>query len=203
VDQSPWDPEVPPYAWDAKTGLSRRPIPGQRGGEYVITGLAHDEESHIAYDSAINQRSMQMRSRKLAVLRSALKPPTVHGDPEGDLLVVGWGSTLGAIEESVDRLRAEGHRVSSVHLRFLSPMEPGLREIFSRFRRVMTIEINYSDDLSEPYVNKESRRYSQLAQLLRAQTLVDIDCWSRVPGSPLPPGMIEEQLRRRLAGKES
>ena len=167
VDQSPWDSEVPPFAWDAKTGLSRRPIPGQRGGEYVITGLAHDEESHIAYDSAINQRSMEMRSRKLAVLGSALKPPSVHGDAEGDLLVVGWGSTLGAIEEAVDRLRAEGHRVSSVHLRFLSPMEPGLREIFSRFRKVMTIEINYSDDLSEPYVTKESRRYSQLAQLLR------------------------------------
>lgn len=203
VDQSPWDPEVPPFAWDAKTGLSRRPIPGQRGGEYVITGLAHDEESHIAYDSAINQRSMEMRSRKLAVLGSALKPPSVHGDAEGDLLVVGWGSTLGAIEEAVDRLRAEGHRVSSVHLRFLSPMEPGLREIFSRFRKVMTIEINYSDDLSEPYVTKESRRYSQLAQLLRAQTLVDIDCWSRVPGSPLPPGVVEEQLRRRLKGEES
>jgi 2-oxoglutarate/2-oxoacid ferredoxin oxidoreductase subunit alpha len=203
VDQSPWDPEVPPYAWDAKTGLSRRPIPGQRGGEYVITGLAHDEESHIAYDSAINQRSMEMRSRKLAVLRSALKPPSIHGDAEGDLLVVGWGSTLGAIEEAVDRLRAEGHRVSSVHLRFLSPMEPGLSEIFSRFRKVMTIEINYSDTLSEPYVDGESRRYAQLAQLLRAQTLKDIDCWSRVPGSPLPPGVIEEQLRRRLTGKES
>ena len=139
-----------------------------------------------------------MRSRKLAVLRSALKPPAIHGDPSGDLLVVGWGSTLGAIEEAVDRLRAEGHRVSSVHLRFLSPMEPGLREIFSRFRKVMTIEINYSDDLAEPYVTQDSRRYSQLAQLLRAQTLVDIDCWSRVPGSPLPPGVIEEQLRKKL-----
>jgi len=136
-------------------------------------------------------------------LRSALKPPAVHGDAEGDLLVIGWGSTLGAIEEAVDRLRAEGYRVSSVHLRFLSPMEPGLREIFSRFRQVMTIEINYSDEIAEPYVDRESRRYSQLAQLLRAQTLVDIDCWSRVPGSPLPPGMIEEQLRRRLTAEES
>jgi 2-oxoglutarate ferredoxin oxidoreductase subunit alpha len=111
---------------------------------------------------------------------------------------VGWGSTLGAIEEAVDHLRAEGRRVSSVHLRFLSPMEPGLREIFSRFGKVMTVEINYSDETGGPYIDSESRRYSQLAQLLRAQTLVDIDCWSRVPGSPLPPGVIEEQLRRRL-----
>jgi 2-oxoglutarate ferredoxin oxidoreductase subunit alpha len=198
VDQSPWDPEVPPFAWDPKTGLSRRPIPGQRGGEYVLTSLAHDEESHVAYDSRVNQRAMEMRSRKLAVLRSALKPPQIHGESSGDLLVIGWGSTLGAIEEAVDRLRAEGLRVSSIHLRFLSPMEPGLREIFSRFRKVMSIEINYSDDIEEPYVTGDSRRYSQLAQLLRSQTLVDIDCWSRVPGSPLPPGVIEEQLRRRL-----
>jgi len=165
----------------------------------VLTGLAHDEESHVAYDSQINQRAMDMRSRKLAVLRSALKPPTVHGDPSGDLLVIGWGSTLGAIEEAVDRLRAEGLRVSSVHLRFLSPMEPGLKEIFSNFRKVIAIEINYSDQVGDPYITPESRRYSQLAQLLRAQTLVDIDCWSCVPGSPLPPGVIEEQLRRRLA----
>jgi len=198
LDQSPWDPEVAPFAWDPATGLSRRPIPGQRGGEYVLTSLAHDEESHVAYESAINQRSMQMRSRKLAVLQAALQPPKVHGDPQGDLLVVGWGSTLGAIEEAVDRLRAEGSRVSSVHLRFLSPLEPGLKGIFARFRKVLTVEVNYSDNPGDEYVTEDSRRYSQLAQLLRSHTLVDVDCWSRVPGSPIPPGVIEAQLRQRL-----
>ncbi len=142
-----------------------------------------------------------MRSRKLAVFQSSLKPPVVHGDPEGDLLVVGWGSTLGAIEEAVDRLRADGHRVSSLHMRFLSPFEPGLKQIFARFRNVMTVEINYSDEAGKPYINEDSRRYAQLAMLLRARTLMDIDSWSRVPGSPLPPGMIEQELRRRLAGK--
>jgi 2-oxoglutarate ferredoxin oxidoreductase subunit alpha len=199
VNQSRWDPAVPPFAWDDQTGLSQRPIPGQLGGEYVLTGLAHDEESHVAYESAINQRSMRMRSRKLAVLQSALKPPQVHGDSSGDLLVVGWGSTLGTIEEAVDRLRAEGRRVSSVHLRFLSPLEPGLRDIFRRFRQVLTVEVNYSDQPGDPYINEDSRRYSQLAMLLRAHTLVDVDCWSRVPGSPIPPGAIEEELRRRLS----
>ncbi|MCS7023312.1 MAG: 2-oxoacid:acceptor oxidoreductase subunit alpha [Bryobacteraceae bacterium] len=198
VDQNDWNPDVPPFAWDPKTGLSKRPVPGQKGGEYVLTGLAHDEHSHVAYESAINQRAMEMRSRKLAVLRSALRPPAVHGDAEGDLLVVGWGSTLGAIEEAVDRLRAEGWRVSSLHLRFLSPLEPGLPEIFARFRRVMTVEINYSDTPGQPYIEEGSRRYAQLATLLRAQTLVDVDCWSRVPGSPLPPGAIVEALRPRL-----
>ncbi len=198
VDQSDWNPDVPPFAWDPATGLSPRPIPGQRSGEYVLTGLAHDEESHVAYESGINQRSMQMRSRKLHALRQSLRPPAVHGDPEGDLLAVGWGSTLGAIEEAVDRLRAEGLRVSCLHLRFLSPMEPGLKEIFARFQKVITVEINYSDSADDPLVTPESRRYAQLAWLLRAQTLMDIDCWSRVPGSPIPPGTIEQQLRRSL-----
>ena len=198
LDQSPWDPSVPPFDWDAETGLSPRPIPGQRGGEYVLTSLAHDEESHVAYESAINQRAMQMRSRKMAVLQASLQPPKVHGDPEGDLLVVGWGSTLGAIEEAVDLLRGDGFRVSSVHLRFLSPLEPGLKDIFSRFRKVLTVEVNYSDDAGDAYINGDSRRYSQLAMMLRSHTLVDVDCWSRVPGSPIPPGVIKRELRRRL-----
>jgi 2-oxoglutarate ferredoxin oxidoreductase subunit alpha len=198
LDQSDWDKSVPPYDWDKDTGLSTRPIPGQKGGEYVLTGLAHDERSKVAYESAINERAMQRRSAKLAVLQKSLKPPKVYGDPEGDLLVVGWGSTRGAIEEAVDRIRADGGKVSSLTLRFLSPLEPGLKEIFSRFKKVMTVEINYSDDTSAANITPENRRYAQLALLLRAVTLVDIDCWTRVPGIPLPPGEIEKALRERL-----
>ncbi len=200
VDQSPWPEDVPPFAWDPETGLSARPIPGQLGGQYVLTGLAHDEESHIAYAAAINQHAMVMRSRKLAALHKTLKPPKVYGDEEGDMLVVGWGTTLGAIEEAVDRIRRDGHKVSALHLRFLSPLEPGLKKIFSRFKRVMTIEINYSDDLQDPLINEDNRRYSQLAWMLRSHTLVDVDCWSRVPGQPLPPGMVEAAVRDRLQG---
>jgi 2-oxoglutarate ferredoxin oxidoreductase subunit alpha len=200
VDQSAWKEGTPAYAWDPETGLSQRPIPGQPGGNYVLTGLAHDEQSHIAYESAINQHAMEMRSRKLNALLKALKPPEVHGDPEGDLLVVGWGSTRGAIEEAVDRVRKSGYRAGSVCLRFLSPLEPGLKEIFARYQRVMTVEINYSDDPAIAGSQSNGRRYAQLAWLLRATTLVDVDCWSRVPGQPLPPKMIEEALRSRLAG---
>jgi 2-oxoglutarate ferredoxin oxidoreductase subunit alpha len=200
VDQSPWPERVPPYAWDGETGLSPRPIPGQAGGQYVLTGLAHDEESHVAYEAGINQRTMVMRSRKMAALHRTLKPPKVYGDEKGDLLVVGWGSTRGAIEEAVDRIRRDGHKVSALHLRFLSPLEPGLKEIFGRFKRVMTVEINYSDDPEDPLINSENRRYAQLAWVLRSHTLVDVDCWSRVPGQPLPPGMVEAAVRGRLQG---
>jgi 2-oxoglutarate ferredoxin oxidoreductase subunit alpha len=199
VDQSDWDPSVPAYAWDAETGLSQRPIPGQRGGQHVLTGLAHDEQAHIAYESAINERAMAMRSRKLATLQRTLKPPVVNGDQEGELLVVGWGSTRGSIEEAVERLRRDGLEVSSLHLRFLSPLEPGLKDIFSRFRQVLTVEINYSDKPDAPGITPEGRRRAQLAFLLREHTLVDVDCWSTVPGVPLPPEMIENELRRRVA----
>ncbi len=202
IDQSPWEQGVPPYDWDEETGLSPRPIPGQPGGEYVLTGLAHTLKSKVAYDPDSNQRGCDMRSRKLAALQGSLKPPEVHGDPEGDLLIVGWGSTLGSIEEAVDRAAAQGHKVSSVHLRFLSPLEPGLKEIFSRFRKVLTIEINYSDDLGAPLINPTSRRYAQLAWLLRAHTLVDIDCWSQVQGQPLQPGVIYREIMRHLNAQQ-
>ena len=187
-----------PYAWDATTGLSRRIVPGQAGGMHTLTGLAHDEGSKVAYSAGVHQRSSAMRSRKLAVLQSLLLPPSVYGDDAGDLLVVGWGSTKGAIEEAVDRARAEGLKVSSLHLRFLSPLEAGLTDIFSRFRSVMTVEINYSDTPGDPYITEENRRRGQLSWLLRAATLVDVDCWTRVPGEPLRPGAIHEMIRARL-----
>jgi 2-oxoglutarate ferredoxin oxidoreductase subunit alpha len=164
----------------------------------VLTGLAHDNQSHVAYESAINQQAMAMRSRKLAVLKKTLKVPEIHGDPEGDLLVVSWGSTLGAVEEAVDRIRDDGGRVSSLHLRFLCPLPPGLKAVFQRFNRVMTVEINYSDDIEDVDVDPGSRRRAQLCRHLRSKLIMDIGCWSRVPGSPLPPGVIEAVLRRRL-----
>jgi len=198
VDQSPWDKNIPPYDWDENTGLSPRPVPGQPDGMYVMTGLSHTERSKVSYNSEMNQITSQHRSRKLAALQSTLKPPVVHGDDEGDLLVVAWGSTIGAIEEAIDNLRAEGHKISSTHLRFLSPLEPGLKDIFSRFKKVMTVEINYSDESDAPQINSENRRYAQLALVLRAQFVIDIDCWSVVYGHPLQPGLVTDELRKRL-----
>ncbi len=201
VDQAPWQAGVLPYDWDETTGLSPRPVPGQRGGEYTLTGLAHTRAAKVAYDPVSNEAGCTMRSRKLAALAASLVPPEIHGDPEGDLLVVGWGSTLGAIDEAVDRVRAAGHKASSVHLRFLSPLEPGLAEIFRRFARVMTVEINYSDRPGDPLITPETRRYGQLASILRERTLTDVDCWTTVHGQPIPPGAIAEELTRRLEGR--
>ncbi|MGA9838134.1 MAG: 2-oxoacid:acceptor oxidoreductase subunit alpha [Gemmatimonadaceae bacterium] len=205
IDLAPVPEGQKAYQWDARTGLSTRIIPGQPGGMHTVTGLSHDEGSKVAYSSGVHQHSSAMRSRKLAVLQSLLQPPPVYGDAKGDLLIVGWGSTKGAIEEAVDRARAEGLRVSSLHLRFLSPLEPGLKKIFRQFRKVMTVEINYSDDPGDPFITEENRRRGQLSMLLRNATLVDVDCWTRVPGEPLRPGAIVDAIRGQLAsgGRES
>ena len=197
-DLSPIPAGLRPYDWDPQTGLSRRFIPGAPGGMHTLTGLAHDEGSKVAYTSDVNQRSSNMRSRKIAVFQSTLQPPDVNGPEEGDLLVVGWGSTKGAIEEALEQAQAEGLKASSLHLTFLSPLEPGLREIFSRFKKVTTVEINYSDEVGDPYITGENRRFGQLAWILRAQTLVDVDCWTRVLGEPLRPGAILNAIREKM-----
>jgi 2-oxoglutarate ferredoxin oxidoreductase subunit alpha len=186
------------YEWDPRTGLSRRLIPGQLNGMHTLTGLAHDEGSKVAYQPEINQRGCEMRSRKMAVFQQTLKPPRVYGPAKGDLLVVGWGSTKGAIQEAVDRAQAEELSVSSLHLRFLSPMEPRLKQIFKKFKKVMTVEINYSDEKDAPFVTDENRRRGQLTWLLRAHTLMDVDCWGRVPGEPLRPGIILDAIRGHM-----
>jgi 2-oxoglutarate ferredoxin oxidoreductase subunit alpha len=197
-DQSPVPEGLRAYEWDATLGLSRRFIPGQPGGMHTVTGLSHDERSCVAYDAEIHQRGSRMRSRKLAVLQQSLHPPVVNGPESGDLLVVGWGSTKGAIEEAVERAQGEGLSVSSLHLTFLSPLEPGLKQIFSRFKKVITVEINYSDEPDDPFITDENRRRGQLSWLLRANTLVDVDCWTRIYGEPLRPGAILQGIRRFL-----
>ena len=198
VDQSPVASGTRPYDWDRDTGLARRIVPGQPRGMHTVTGLAHDCDSHVAYDPDINEEGLRARSLKLAALQKTLKPPTVFGDESGELLVVGWGSTRGTIEEAVSRLRAEGRSVSSLHLKFLQPLQPGLGEIMSRFRRVMTIETNWSDRPEETVIDENNRRYSALAMLLRARYLVDVDCWSQVRGAPIKPGTICRMVRERM-----
>ena len=165
---------------------------------HCLTGLAHDRLSHVAYDPEVNQEGIRNRSRKLTTFQKTLKTPTVVGGEDGELLLVGWGSTCGAIEEAVDTLRAKGHRVSSLHLKFLQPMALGIGEVLRRFDKVMTVENNWSDSLDEDLIGSEHRRYSNLAWLLRAQYLVDIDCWGEVRGQPLKPGAIVNAALRKL-----
>lgn len=201
IDQTPIPEGAKPYDWDPVTGIARRFIPGQPGGMHTVTGLAHDRHSKVAYDPAINEEGLRMRGLKLAALQKTLKTPPVYGEPEGDLLLVGWGSTQGAIEEAVDRLRAQGKKASSLHLRFIQPLPSGIREILKRFKHVISIEGNWSDSLQDELIDEDNRRYSQLAMMLRSRYLVDIDCWSEARGQPIKPGSVVEVALNRLNRK--
>jgi 2-oxoglutarate ferredoxin oxidoreductase subunit alpha len=199
IDQSPVAKDTPPYKWDPVTGLSQRFIPGQPNGMHTLTGLAHTRESRVAYAAGVNQEGCRSRSLKLAAFQKTLKTPKVFGDEDGgDLLIVGWGSTKGTIEEAVTRCRRDGLRVSSLHIKYLQPMASGIREILQKFRDVMTVEINYSDSLEDELIDADNRRYANLAWLLRARYLIDVDCWSNVHGQPIKPGAIERMIRTRL-----
>jgi 2-oxoglutarate ferredoxin oxidoreductase subunit alpha len=198
VDQSPVPAGKDPLDWDPVTGLSQRFIPGQPGGMYTLTGLAHDSKGQVAYAPGTNQEGCNRRSLKLASFQKTLQPPRIFGGESGDLLIVGWGSTKGAIEEAVARLRKDGLKVSSTHLTFLQPMASGIKEIMQKFRQVMTVEINYSDSYEDELIDENNRRYANLAWLLRARYLIDVDCWSNVHGRPIRPGAIEKMIRERL-----
>ena len=198
IDQSEVPEGAKPYDWNPTTGLARRFIPGQPGGMHTLTGLAHDHLSHVAYDANGNETGIRARSLKLAALQRTLKTPPVFGDPKGDLLVIGWGSTKGAIEEAVQNLRADGRKVSSLHLTFLQPMAPGIKEIMKRFKKVITIEGNWRDDPNDEIIDETNRRYSALAMLLRSRYLIDVDCWSEVRGQPIKPSTIQRVILEKL-----
>ena len=199
VDQSPVAEGAKPYDWDPVTGLAERIVPGRPMGMHALTGLAHDRMSRVAYEPQLNHEAIKHRSLKLAAFQKTLERPRVHGDSEGKLLVVGWGSTKGAIEEAVDRLRMEGERVSSLHLTFLQPLASGIGDIFKRFEKVLAVELSWADSLDDEIIDAENRRYSNLAWLLRGRFLVDVDCWCEVKGQPIKPGSIVTAIRERLA----
>jgi 2-oxoglutarate/2-oxoacid ferredoxin oxidoreductase subunit alpha len=201
LDQSPVPDGAKPYDWDSVTGIAHRFIPGQKNGMHTLTGLAHDRASKVAYDPSINEEGLRARSLKLAALQKTLKAPPVFGDEQGDLLVIGWGSTKGVIEEAVERARADGLKVSSLHLRFIQPLPSGLKTILRRFGKVMTVEGTWSDDLADELIDDENRRYAPLAMMLRARTLVDVDCWTEARGQPIKPGNVVRAIRAKLAGE--
>jgi len=200
LDQTPVAEGAKRYDWDETSGLARRFIPGQPGGMHTLTGLAHDRASKVAYDPSINEEGLRARSLKLAALQKTLKAPAVFGDDEGDLLVVGWGSSQGVIEEAVERLRGEGQKVSALHLRFIQPMPSGIKQIMQRFRRVMTVEGTWSDRPQDALIDEDNRRYAPLAMLLRSRYLVDVDCWSEARGQPIKPGIVCDAIRAKLQG---
>src|SRR5256714_699442 len=150
------------YDLSPADGITPRVVPGTRvlSGKYSIaTGLEHDEYGHPTGSPKLHMQMTAKRRKKLQALGAALPTPKVYGPPEGNVLLVGWGSTQGPIQEAVDRARAAGDNVSSIHIKHLNPLPPGLENIFSGFNAVLVVEMN----------DEGLYGYGQLAGLLRAR----------------------------------
>jgi 2-oxoglutarate ferredoxin oxidoreductase subunit alpha len=155
-------PDFTPYDLSAPDGVVPRVVPGTRiaSGKYpVATGLEHDEAGHPTAAPKVHQAMVAKRRKKLLALQATLPVPKVYGPPEGNVLLVGWGSTQGPIREAVDRARAGGDSISSLHIKHLNPLPHGLDNIFSGFHHVFVVEMN-----DEGFYG-----YGQLAGLLRAR----------------------------------
>ena len=163
-------PGTKPYDWDPQhRTVAPASSRDSRTAMYTLTGLEHDNRSKVAYSGGVHQHSSAMRSRKLAVLQSMLLPPAVHGDDAGDLLVVGWGSTKGAIEEAVDRAaRGRAARVvaaSDVPLAAAARPARDVRAIQARMHGGAQLQRRARRAVHH---GRESPRCGQLAWLLRA-----------------------------------
>lgn len=140
-------------------------VPGTPGLMHRIGGIEKEAGTgNISYDPDNHEFMVRTRAARVAKIADDIPPAAISGDQEGDLLVVGWGSTWGAITTAVARLRDEGRKVGHVHLTHLNPFPHNLGEIFSRFRKVVVPEMNLG----------------QLCGLLRAQFLVDARPVSKV-----------------------
>jgi 2-oxoglutarate ferredoxin oxidoreductase subunit alpha len=151
-----------PYDLQAPDGVTRHLAPGTRvaSGKYpIVTGLEHDELGHPTGSPKLHMAMTAKRRNKLRRLAAELPKPKVYGPPEGQILLVGWGSTQGPIREAVDRARAAGDSVSALHIKYLNPLPDGLDNIFAGFTHVLVVEMN----------DEGIYGFGQLAGLLRAR----------------------------------
>ena len=156
---TPREPLFKPYPLDA---LTQHAPPGTKmlGGIYpTVTGLEHDEMGHPTGSPKLHTAMTAKRRNKMQRLAAEIPVPEVFGDPEGEALIVGWGSTYGPIYEAVKTAREAGESLSALHLRHLNPLPNGLEKIFAKFRRIIVAEMN----------DQGTYGYGQLATILRAR----------------------------------
>ncbi len=172
-----------PYARDEKTLARPWAIPGTPGLEHRIGGLEKEHISgNISYNPENHDFMIKMRAEKIERIADDIPLQAIEGDAEGEILVVGWGSTYGAIKDAVQSLRERGHSVSHAHLRYLNPFPKNLGEILYKFKRVVVPEINNG----------------QLLQLLRSKYLVPAVGFNVIKGLPLRAEEIEESIESLL-----
>ncbi len=174
---------------DIEMVLSLQSTPGTPGGMRRATGLTTDIQGHVSTFSKASQRAHVVRNEKLHHVQRALTAPEIFGPETNDLLIVGWGSTRGAIEEAVGLAQKQGLKVSGMHLRVVYPLPLMLKEVFAKFKKVMSVEVAYGDALKP----------SPLALLLRSEALVDIQpLMAEATGRPVRPKVIVERVKEVL-----
>ncbi len=168
-----------PYLRDEKTLARPWAKPGTAGLEHRVGGLEKEDGSgNVSYDSMNHEKMTQLRFEKVKRIQQEIPATEIFGDPDGDLLIVGWGSTRGAIEAGVTRSIAAGLKVASIHLRFISPLPGDLTEVFSQFKQFLVPELNNG----------------QLVRVLRDEYLLPFEAFNKVQGRPFGPSEIAEKV---------
>jgi len=171
------------YKRDPKTLARTQAIPGQAGLEHRIGGLEKSEDGGVSYDPENHEKMTHLRAEKVDRIADSLPPLELHGDSEGDLLVIGWGGTYGAITSAVQAMKAEGFSISSVHLRHLNPLPNDLGDLLKKFKKVIVPELNLG----------------QLSLILRAKYLVDAIPLTKVQGKPFKVSELRQAFHKQLS----
>ncbi len=176
-----------PYSRDPETLARPWAIPGTPGLEHRIGGLTKEDVSgNVVYGPENHQHMVDLRAEKIARIANKIPPAEVEGPDSGELLVIGWGGTRGAITAAIEEAESNDLKVSQVHLRHLNPFPSNLGDILKRFDNVLCPELNDG----------------QLALLLRSRYLVDIESFSKIAGQPFKVGEISERINAILSQKD-
>jgi len=172
-----------PYTRDPNTLARPWAIPGTPGLEHRIGGLEkQDVTGNVNYEPLNHERMVRLRAAKVATIVQDVPDAVPAGDPDGDLLLVGWGSTYGSITAALRAQRAKGRRIGHVHLRHLNPLPKNLGEVLKRYRKVVVPEMNMG----------------QLLWVLRAKYLVDAEGYNKIQGKPFKQSEIEGKIEQVL-----
>ena len=176
-----------PYQRDPETLARDWAIPGTPGLMHRIGGIEKEDGSgNISYEPANHEAMVRLRAEKVQRVARTLPPVEVEGDADAELLVLGWGSTWGAIGAGMATARAEGHKVARVHLTHLHPLPSDLGDVLRRYKRVLVPEMNLG----------------QLTRVVRAEYLVDARCIQKVQGQPFTAGELTGHILSHLAELE-
>ena len=170
------------YRRDPKTLARKLAFPGTPGQEHRVGGLEKDESGGVSYDPANHEKMTRLRTEKVDAIAKSLPPTEINGDDSGQLLVLGWGGTYGAITSAVNRLQSEGFSVSSVVLRHLNPMPLDLGAILNRFAQILIPELNLG----------------QLQLLVQAKFLRETIGFHKVQGRPFTVAELVSKIQELL-----